>query len=85
MREEALQLLDRGLSPDILVTDHLMPGKTGTELAQEVRGRLPGVPVLIVSGYAEVDGIAPNLPRFTKPFRRDDLAAAVANPLPADE
>jgi CheY-like chemotaxis protein len=71
--EEALRLLHDGLHCDLLVTDHLMPGMSGTELAREVRSQL-GAPVLVVSGYAEVDGIAPDLPRLTKPFRRDDLA-----------
>jgi CheY-like chemotaxis protein len=28
-----------GLQPDLLVTDHLMPGMTGTDLAREVRAR----------------------------------------------
>ena len=35
-------------------------------------------PVLIVSGYAEVEGIAPDLPRLTKPFRQAELAASIA-------
>jgi PAS domain S-box-containing protein len=72
--EEALRLLDEGCRPDVLVTDHLMPGMSGTELAQLVRRALPGVPVLVVSGYAEVEGIATDLPRLTKPFRSGDLA-----------
>jgi CheY-like chemotaxis protein len=71
--EEALRLLQNGLQCDLLVTDHLMPGISGTELARQVRAQL-GVPVLVVSGYAEVDGIAPDLPRLTKPFRRDEFA-----------
>jgi CheY-like chemotaxis protein len=62
---------------DLLVTDHLMPGMTGAELANTVRARFPGLPVLIVSGYADVDAIAPDLPRLSKPFRRADLAAAL--------
>jgi hypothetical protein len=32
------------------------------------------VPVLAVSGYAEVEGVAPDLPRLVKPFRQIDLA-----------
>ena len=32
------------------------------------------MPILVVSGYADV-GIAPDLPRLTKPFRNADLAA----------
>jgi hypothetical protein len=39
--------------------------------------------VLIVSGYAEVEGIAPGLPRLTKPFRSAELAARLADLMPA--
>jgi CheY-like chemotaxis protein len=73
--EEALRLVEQGQSFDLLVTDHLMPGLTGTELAQELRGLRPDLPVLVVSGYAEVEGVAPELPRLSKPFRQTDLAA----------
>jgi CheY-like chemotaxis protein len=76
--EEALRLLRDGTSADLLVTDHLMPGMSGADLAREVRRLRPGMPVLIVSGYAEVEGIAPDLPRLTKPFRNADLAASLA-------
>jgi len=31
--------------------------------------------ILLVSGYAESEGVAPDLPRLTKPFRSDELAA----------
>lgn len=77
--EHALKLIGNGLVPDLLVTDHLMPGKNGTDLAREVIALLPGTRVLIVSGYAEVDGIAPDLPRLVKPFRQADLAASVSD------
>jgi CheY-like chemotaxis protein len=74
---EALDLLDRGLAPDLVVTDHLMPGMTGTELARVLRQRAPRLPVLLISGYAEDTGLAADLPRLTKPFRQAELAAAV--------
>ena len=76
--EEALKLIDRGLRPDLLVTDHLMPGMSGTELARRLQNTQPSAKVLIVSGYAEAEGIAPDLPRLTKPFRSADLAASLA-------
>ncbi|MGK6325447.1 PAS domain-containing protein [Sphingomonas sp. DT-51] len=76
--EEALRLLEDGQRFDILVTDHLMPGMTGTELARRVREHHAKAPVLVVSGYAEVEGIAPDLPRLTKPFRQADLAAKLS-------
>jgi len=75
--EAALRLIERGLRPDLLVTDHLMPGITGTDLARHVREHLPNTRVLIVSGYADADGIAPDLPRLIKPFGSAELAAAI--------
>ena len=72
--EEALHLIEAGVAPTILVTDHLMPGMNGEELARSLRTRMPDLPVLIVSGYAEAEGIAPDLPRLTKPFRNAELA-----------
>ncbi len=58
-----------------------MPGMTGTELARAVSGARQGPPVLIVSGYADAEGIAADLPRLTKPFRQADLGAAIADVL----
>jgi PAS domain S-box-containing protein len=75
--EQALRLIDDGMVVDLLVTDHLMPGMTGVELAREVRRRHPATPILLVSGFAEVAGLDPALPRLIKPFRKDELAASV--------
>ncbi|ONF95090.1 Blue-light-activated protein [Sphingomonas jeddahensis] len=75
--EEALQMVEQGERFDLLVTDHLMPGMNGTDLARKVRARRPGVPALIVSGYAEEEGIDPDLPRLAKPFRKDELGASL--------
>ncbi len=74
--EAALKLVDDGVHFDILVTDHLMPGLSGVDLARAVRSKLR-IPVLIVSGFAEAEGIAPDLPRLTKPFRQADLSVAI--------
>ncbi|PVM93702.1 hybrid sensor histidine kinase/response regulator [Caulobacter endophyticus] len=76
--EDALRLLDEGLSVDLLVTDHLMPGKNGTDLARDFLQRSRTARVLVVSGYAEVEGVAPDLPRLVKPFRLAELAARLA-------
>ena len=61
----------------LLVTDHLMPGMTGTELAREAQALRPDLPILIISGYADLDDVAPDLPRLIKPFRQAELAGAI--------
>jgi CheY-like chemotaxis protein len=75
--EEALRLLSNGQETHILVTDHLMPGITGVDLARQVQQRWPRIGILIISGFAEAEGVAPDLPRLTKPFRQSELAASL--------
>jgi PAS domain S-box-containing protein len=76
--DEALRALAQGLNPDLVITDHLMPGMTGVDLAYAIRERQPDLPVLIISGFADIEAIAPDLPRLAKPFRQSELAASVA-------
>jgi CheY-like chemotaxis protein len=76
--EDAMQLVNNGERFDLLVTDHLMPGMNGTDLAFAIRSVLPNLPVLLVSGYSESEGIDASLPRLTKPFKKDELATCLA-------
>lgn len=76
--EKALSLMRDGITPRLLMTDHLMPSMNGTDLARIIRSEYPGGQVLLVSGYADVEGIAPDLPRLVKPFRNDELAVSLA-------
>jgi len=71
--EAALHIVGEGLRPDLLVTDHLMPGMDGVELARVLKQQLPDLRPLVISGYAEAEGVAPDLPRLEKPFRKADL------------
>lgn len=75
--EEAVRIFGEGGGFDVVISDHLMPGMTGTDLARHVHSTRPDVPVLIVSGYAHVEGIDSTIPRLTKPFRKDELAATL--------
>ncbi|QDP23607.1 hybrid sensor histidine kinase/response regulator [Bradyrhizobium cosmicum] len=77
--EDALQRVSDGLRPNLLVTDHLMPGMSGTDLGLALRNQYPDLQILVVSGYANNEGITPDLSRLTKPFRSDELAASLAN------
>jgi signal transduction histidine kinase/CheY-like chemotaxis protein len=75
--QEALTMLETETGVDLLVTDHLMPGITGTDLAVQVRATRPDMRILVISGYAETDGISAELPRLTKPFKQSDLAISL--------
>ena len=51
--EEALKMFD-STEVDVVLTDHLLKGQTGTALAAEMRRRKPHVPIAIYSGVAQV-------------------------------
>ena len=51
--DEALEILDRE-HVDLVLTDLLMPGLSGTELAREIKQRHPGLPVILLSGVNEI-------------------------------
>ncbi len=76
--EEALRLLDEGLMPDMMLTDHRMPGMNGAELIRTVRESLPELPMALLSGYSEVEGISSSVPRLSKPFRAAELEDCLA-------
>jgi len=71
----ALDLLDRGATIDVMVTDVVMPGMSGPELARRVRTMRPGLPIVFISGYSESDGLAEGLlgHLVRKPFRAAQL------------
>ena len=74
----ALDVLRSGREVDLVVTDHAMPNMTGAELARRIHQAWPRLPVLLMSGYADLpDEPDPDLPRLSKPFRQDELAAQI--------
>jgi CheY-like chemotaxis protein len=81
--QAALSAVRAGLAPDILVTDHLMPGMTGVDLAFAIQAVLPDTRALIISGFAEVESLDASLHRLAKPFKQSDLATALAELTPA--
>jgi signal transduction histidine kinase/ActR/RegA family two-component response regulator len=75
---DALRREGRGI--DVVITDQAMPGMTGLELARHIRQSYPLLPVILASGYAEIEDVAEYgvLPRLAKPFRQSELAAVIA-------
>ena len=51
--KEALRVTDSH-SVDLILSDQLMPGMSGTELAQQVKAQLPRLPVVLISGINEI-------------------------------
>ena len=75
--EQALELLARGMSYDLLVTDLGLPGMSGEELAAAVRAKYPGLPVIIASGYGRAAGQAEGVHFISKPYSSIDLQQAL--------
>ncbi len=65
---------------DLVVSDIVMPGgMNGIELAEELRHRKPGLPIVLVSGYAASASAVPEqFPVLRKPFRLEQLAQTIA-------
>lgn len=61
--KEALELL-RTHKVDLVLSDQLMPGTTGTQLAEKVKAAHPRLPVVIVSGVNEIPEDAGNADLF---------------------
>jgi len=70
----ALNKLDPAI--DLVLTDFAMPGTNGAELAHMIRRRHPTLPIVFITGYAELDGLDGECyPIVQKPFREQDLAS----------
>ncbi len=75
----ALAKVRAGLLPDLVVTDHLMPGMTGAQLAVALREVAAGIPVLMITGYANLKGDeAQGFDVLAKPFAFSELAERVS-------
>jgi signal transduction histidine kinase/FixJ family two-component response regulator len=72
----ALARVTAGDRFDAVVTDYMMPGMNGAQLAAELAHLSSDLPVLVVTGYAGGD-LEIGLPQLAKPFRSGDLALAL--------
>jgi CheY-like chemotaxis protein len=80
---DALARLDTGERYDLIVSDHVMPGISGLDLAQAVRTAHPGTPVVLLAGRAEALPPAVSVSGglhaiLQKPVRYDELAGLAA-------
>jgi len=71
---------------DVVVTDEVMPGLTGTGLARALRRHRPDLPIVLLSGYSgpilNQDALAAGVSELlTKPLQSRDIAATLARVL----
>jgi CheY-like chemotaxis protein len=76
--EQALRMLRRGNGVDLVITDQLMPGMTGSQLIAVIRSERPELPIILATGYSELQTPTDaSVPRQAKPFVQADLARVV--------
>jgi CheY-like chemotaxis protein len=79
---EAIRCLERD-QVDLMVSDVMMPGRDGFELAQEVLERFPSVKIQMISGYYDQKTLPKGLPAWlkdqliSKPFKPEVLIERV--------
>ena len=78
---EALAILEATPGVACVVTDYAMPGMTGGELAATLRQRLPAVPVIIATGFADMPAEADMHQRLDKPYSEEALLSTIASVL----
>jgi len=87
--EEALERVSQGFAPDLLLTDVVMPGLGGVELAEAMAEQRPSLPTLFMSGYTDrsLDAVLTDARRsfLAKPFAPRQLLGRVRELLLASE
>jgi PAS domain S-box-containing protein len=78
--KQALEILEQRQGVDLLMTDQAMPGMTGSELVEVLRVKRPDLPVLLVTGYADLPaGSSFKAPCLPKPYFQAQLQAQIAD------
>src|SRR5438445_4709948 len=80
--EEALQRVDKGMEPDLVLLDVLMPGIDGLETLEQLRQKRPGVKVVMLSCVNDTKKVVQAMrlgahDYTTKPFQKAELDAVV--------
>lgn len=77
--DQALELMQDN-AVDLVFSDIVMPGMSGLDLAQQIRERHSGIPVLLASGYSSKQFIPKDqreFPILRKPYKLETLAAGI--------
>jgi PAS domain S-box-containing protein len=81
--QEALQILKQRSPVDLVITDYAMPHMTGLQLADAIKKEWPELPVIIATGFAEMEpATETDLPKLAKPFTEAELAKELERIIP---
>ena len=88
--EEALQRIEKGLEPDLVLLDVLMPGIDGLETLEHIRQKRPGAKVVMLSCVNDTKKVVQAMrlgahDYLTKPFQKAELDAVVGQCLGEDK
>ncbi len=78
---DAVAQFERSPAIHLLLTDVIMPGMTGPQLAQVLTGRDPNLPVIFMSGYPSQEFENPQSAFLPKPFNPASLSRMVRKAL----
>jgi len=78
--DEALKKIDPAI--DLVLTDFAMPNMTGAELAEIVKREHPELPIMFITGFADIDILDVDQQLIVqKPYKEEELARKLANVL----
>ncbi len=80
--EEALQKVEKGLQPDLVLLDVLMPGIDGLQTLEQLRQKQPGLKVVMLSCVADTRKVVQAMKLgaqdyLTKPFQKAELDSVI--------
>jgi CheY-like chemotaxis protein len=83
--QEALRILGRDPTIALLLIDIMMPGITGTTLADHAVRLRPDVKIMFMTAYVQAGDLPQDRPVLAKPFAVDQLCATVRAACAASE
>jgi CheY-like chemotaxis protein len=76
--KEALEIMRSRDDIDLVITDQAMPHTTGLQLIQTIKTQWPTLPVILATGYAELErGEGGNVAKLAKPFTQAELGRQI--------
>lgn len=84
-----IKIRHQELTPDLIISNVIMPGLNGIAFVSEIKKYLPGVQIILMSGYSDnflsqYGTITPDIYFLAKPFTRSELEEAIRKQLSLD-